>query len=84
MLMCSSWLPGLGHQTDLLRSPLTVLAHAQLEGQKGAVLDRRRRSFFYILTNLHLHILQSGVVHHHKALLTAYTNRFNSDFREPL
>ncbi len=74
--------PGLGHQRDVLRSPLAVLAHQQSEGKivAGAVLGRRKRESFCILRDLHLHILQGGVVHHHKALLTGRTKSFNSYF----
>lgn len=62
-------LPGLGHEADLLSSALTVPAHHQPEGQIVTVLGRRRHPWLWILSDLHLHILQSGVVHHNKALL---------------
>lgn len=63
-------LPGLGYEADLLSSALTVLAHHQPEGQIVTVLGWRRHSWLWNLSDLHLHILQSGIVHHNKALLT--------------
>lgn len=63
--------PGLGNKVHLLGSPLAVPAHQESEAQVrvGAVLARRRRPSFRLLPVLHLHVLQSGVVHHHEALL---------------
>lgn len=64
--------PGLGNEAHLLHSPLTVPAHQESEDQMRveAVLAGWRHPSFCILPVLHLYILQSGVVHHHKALLT--------------
>lgn len=69
-------IPGVSDKAHLLRSPLAVPAHQESEGQMivGAVLRRWRRPSFYTLPALHLHVFQSGVVHHHKALLAGHTN----------
>lgn len=75
--------PGLGYEADLLSSALAVPAHHQPEGQIVAVLGRWGNSRLGILSDLDLHVLQSGVVHHHKALLAATRMEKHSHERIP-
>lgn len=64
--------PWVSHQGNVLWSSLTVPAHQQFEGKiVVGVLSGRGCPSLSLPHNLHLHILQSGVVHHHKALLAA-------------
>lgn len=68
--------PGVSHQGELLRFPLTVLDHSQFEGKvMGVVFARRACPYSCIFPKLDLYLIQSGVVQHHEALLARWTKQ---------
>ena len=75
----SSSVPGLCCQGDLLSFAIAVLAHPQPEGHLVArAAPAQSGTALSVLPHLHLHVIHSGVVRDHKALLAETTHTNNS------